>query len=103
MMVGADQLHVGGIGLVEQERDVVRRHDRTTPRPAVDRRIDALIMERDARILELVAVEQQTRRIGIDGIPAEAECLVELHSTPTMPGHPYLPGLYRRRSPRHSV
>ncbi len=58
MMVRADQLHVARVGLVEQEQDVVRRHDRATPRPAVVSRIDALIVERDTRILNRVAVEQ---------------------------------------------
>src|ERR1700736_3798491 len=103
MMVRADQLDVRRVGLVQQDQDVIRRNNWATARPAVGGRIDALIVERDTRVLDRVAVEQQPRRFGIDRDAAEAEGLEELVDTPFLPEDRHLEDVERRRLRRPEV
>src|SRR5204863_1556251 len=99
----ADQLHVGRIRLVEQQEDVVRRDDGAAAGLAVAGRINALIVERDARVLHRVAVEEQSRRCGIDGDAAKAEGLEQLVDPPLLPEDRYLQDIERRRLRRPQV
>ena len=87
VVVGTDQLDVDGVRLVEQEQDVVRRDDRTAARPAVHRRIDALVVKCDSREGDRVAIEQQARRAGVDADVTQAESLVQLIRSPLLPEH----------------
>src|SRR5207247_10519866 len=67
VVVGADQLNMAGVGFVQQDEDVVGSHHRTAPRLAFDRGVNAFIVERDARVGDRVAVQEQPGRRGIDG------------------------------------
>ena len=103
MMVRADQLDVRRVGLVQEDQDVIRRHNRATARPAVGSRIDALIVEGDTRVLDRVAVEEQPRRFGIDRDAAEAEGLEELVDAPLLPEDRHLEDVEGRRLRRPEV
>ena len=103
VMVGPDQLDVGGGGFFQQQEDVIRRDDRSSSGLAVDRWIDAFIVERDARVGDRVTVEQQPRRRCIHRNAAQTEGLENLVDATLLPEHLHLEDIERGRLRRPEV
>ena len=103
MVIGPDQLDVGGVSLVQQDEDVIGRDDRASPRLTLDGWIDALIVKRDACVGDRVAVQQQPGRRRVHGDAPQTEGLEDLVDATLLPEHLHLEYVKRGRLRRPEI